>query len=153
MMDPAGLQVPAITQNTRTFPIADRLQQDPVDFVPWLKRVRRHAAKQNSLFRDGNLYMNKDNQPAGTPPDYHDNPQAFSELTKMRTKQSSNYTLLIEAAEGNSLAARRLRFHTRILELLCPSTDRRRLRWGSTCHRGSRRCAALDTPDGFGWNR
>ena len=100
MMDPAGLQVPAITQNTRTFPIADRLQQDPVDFVPWLKRVRRHAAKQNSLFRDGNLYMNKDNQPAGTPPDYADNPQAFSELTKMRTKQSSNYTLLIEAAEG-----------------------------------------------------
>ena len=68
MMDPAGLQVPAITQNTRTFPIADRLQQDPVDFVPWLKRVRRHAAKQNSLFRDGNLYMNKDNRPAGTPP-------------------------------------------------------------------------------------
>ena len=80
MMDPAGLQVPAITQNTRTFPIADRLQQDPVDFVPWLKRVRRHAAKQNSLFRDGNLYMNKDNRPAGTPPDYTDNPQAFSEF-------------------------------------------------------------------------
>ena len=78
MMDPAGLQGPAITQNTRTFPIADRLQQDPVDFVPWLKRVRRHAAKQNSLFRDGNLYMNKDNQPAGTPPDFQDNPQAVA---------------------------------------------------------------------------
>ena len=104
MADLAALQGSAIHHTVRNFPEGDRLQQDPVDFVPWLKRVRRHAAKQNSLFRDGNLYINDNNKPAGTTPQYTDNPQYHSELSKMRTKQASNYVLVNEAAEGNSLA-------------------------------------------------